>query len=114
MMARPRFTPTAEQRRMVKSMAAMGIPQDQIAPLVSCKSPKTLRKHFREVLDQGNTEANFNVAKVLYKMATSGEDPAATIFWMKCRARWNERPASEPTVISPPPFIVALERGVRP
>ena len=112
-MARPRFNPTEEQRRLVKSMAAMGIPQDQIAPMMDCKSPKTLRKHFRREIDQGTTQANFNVARVLYKMAKSGKVPAATMFWLKCRAGWSERPAFSPTVIQPPPFIVALEQGAR-
>jgi len=112
-MARPRFTPTAEQRRIVKSMAAMGIPQEQVAQMINCRSPKTLRKHFREELDAAASEANYNVAKVLYNLATSGEEPAATMFWLKCRAGWRERPIFEPASIAPPPFIVAQERGVQ-
>ena len=45
-MARPQFKPTDDQRRMVKSMAAMGIPHEQIAIKMGIRSPKTLRKHF--------------------------------------------------------------------
>jgi len=110
-MARPRFTPTPDQRRIVKSMAAMGIPHEQIAAMIDCRSPKTLRKYFRKELDSGASEANYKVAKTLFEMATSGKVPAATIFWMKARGGFQERPAFEPSVIQPPPFIVALEKG---
>ena len=30
------------------------------------------------------------VAQALYKMAISGTCPAATMFWLKCRAGWKE------------------------
>ena len=112
-MARPAFNPTDEQRRMVKSMSAVGIQQEQIALVLGCRSPKTLRKHFREELDVGSAQANFKVAKALLTMATSGEHPAATMFWLKCRAGWRERSAFEPASIPPPPFIVAHEQGVQ-
>jgi hypothetical protein len=113
-MARPCFTPSDDQRRMVKAMAAMGIPQEQVGQLINCRSPKTLRKHFREELDVAASEANFNVAKVLYNLATSGKVPAATMFWLKCRAGWRESPIHEPLAIPPPPFIVAQDKGVQP
>jgi len=112
-MARPRFTPTDEQRRIAKSMAAMGIPQEHIAHMIGCHSPKTLRKHFRRELDVGLSGANYTVAKTLYNMAKSGKEPAATMFWLKCRGGWRERPAFEPASIPPPPFIVAHEKGVQ-
>ena len=112
-MARPRLTPTDEQRQKVKSMAAMGIPQEQIVQMIGCRSPKTLRRHFRKELDAGAMEANYNVTKTLYAMATSGKDTDATKFWLRCRAGWRDRPAFEPASIPPPPFVVARERGVQ-
>ena len=66
-MARPSFKPTDEHRRMVKSMAAVGIPQEQIAIKVGIRSPKTLRKHFPNELALGATEANYKVAQTLFK-----------------------------------------------
>jgi len=113
-MPRPRLTPSAEQRQKVKSMAAMGIPQKRIAEMIGLRSEKTLRRHFRQELDAGETEANYNVGKTLYSMATSGKDPLATIFWMKARAGWRDRPSFEPASIPPPPFIVAHDKGVQP
>ena len=47
-MPRPSFKATAEQRKLVKSLAAVGLRQEQICAMVGLRSPKTLRKHFRE------------------------------------------------------------------
>jgi hypothetical protein len=109
MMARPTITPTDEQRRIVKSMAGMGIPHEQIVQIIGYRSPKTLRKHFRKELDVGAAEANYKVATTLFRMATSGECVAATIFWAKTRNGLREYPQAAQTRPSPPPFIVARE-----
>jgi hypothetical protein len=108
-MARPTFTPTPEHRALVKSMAGMGIRHEDIAKRVGIRSPKTLRKHFREELDFGSVDANYTVGRTLFKMATSGECPAATIFWMKTRGGWPEKPTFEPRFNVAPAFIVERE-----
>jgi hypothetical protein len=105
--ARPVFTPTAEQRTLVKSMVGLGVPQEAVARKIGIRSPKTLRKHFRDELDLGATEANYKVARTLFQMATSGACPAASMFWMKTRAGWRERPAVDAAIPAPPAFIVA-------
>ena len=84
------YVPTDEQRRMVKVMSGFGIPQTDIANQLGVDA-KTLRKHFREELDRGMTEANMRVAQSLYNMATTGGSVAAAIFWMKARAGWREK-----------------------
>lgn len=86
----PPFEPTAEQRRMARAMSGLGLPQDQIALLLEI-DPKTLRKHFRDDLDRGMAEANVKVGQTLFGMATTGNNVAATIFWMKARAGWREK-----------------------
>ena len=83
------FVATPEQRKTVRAMAAFGIPQMEIANVVGI-SDRTLRKVFREELDKAATEANAKVAEVCFRMATSGEVPAATFFWLKTRAGWRE------------------------
>jgi hypothetical protein len=98
------------QRRLVKSLAAMGTKQEDIARILGIRSPKTLRKHYRQELDRGALEANHNVAQTLYKMATSGQRPAATIFWLKTRAGWRDRTASVQEMEAMPPFVVQLPR----
>ena len=112
-MPRPRIQPTAEQRVMVKSLSAFGVPQEQIARRIHIRSTKTLRKHFREELDRGALEANANVAKTLYQMATSGHHPAATLFWLKSRAGWRERTNFELPPGAPPPFVMAKDEGIQ-
>ena len=112
-MPRPKLNPTQEQRQLVRSFAAVGISQEAIAKQIGVRSPKTLRKHFREELDRGSTEANYKVAQTLFRMATSGEHPAATIFWMKTRNGFREHATPERPPMPPPPFIVAQDTGVR-
>lgn len=110
-MPRPRFTPTPDQRRLVKSLAAFGTPQEQIARRLGVRSQKTLRKYFRQELDNGSLEANAKVAQTLYEMATSGQHPTATVFWLRTRASWRYAYSIEARAITPPPFIVAKEEG---
>ena len=112
-MARPNIQPTDEQRRLVKSLAAFGIPQEHIARRLGIRSLKTLRKYYRDELDAGSLEANFAVAKTMYGMATSGRHPIASMYWLNNRAGWNPRFAYEPQAVAPPPFIVAQDDGVK-
>jgi hypothetical protein len=56
-MARPRFMPSVEQRRLVRSLAACGIRQEEIAHYLGLRSVKTLRRHFREELGRAAVEA---------------------------------------------------------
>jgi len=65
-MPRPKLNPTEEQRRKVKILSACGTPHEKIAEAMGIRSPKTLRKHFREELDLGALEANAKVASTLY------------------------------------------------
>ena len=53
--------------------------------------PKTLRKHYRDELDLGETKANAQVAGFLFNAARNG-NVTAQIFWLKTRARWRETP----------------------
>lgn len=84
------FEPSQEQRRLARAMAGLGLPEEQIALLLEV-DPKTLRKHFRDDLDRGMAEANVKIAQSLFNMATTGNNVAAAIFWMKARAGWREK-----------------------
>jgi hypothetical protein len=110
-MPRPKIQPSDEQRRLVKSLAAFGFPQEQMARAVGIRSAKTLRKHYREELDRGELEANAQVSKTVFQMATSGQHPVATIFWLKCRAGWREPRDFQTAPGGPPPFIAAKEEA---
>ena len=109
-MARELFTPTDEQRGMVKAFAAYGVQQDEIAKYLEI-DPKTLRKHFRRELDTGGIEATFKVAQSLYKAATGGNVGAA-IFWMKARGGWREKHVVEHTGEEGSPIQFSIVTGV--
>ena len=85
-MPRPSFRPTPEQRKLVKSLAAVGLRQEWICGMLRLRSPKTLRKHFPEELSKGLAEATAAVARTAYEMALSGRYPAMLLFWLKCQA----------------------------
>ena len=73
----------------MKRLVASGATQEQICALLSMSRP-TLEKHYRHELDTGLSNANEQVAGALFQMAISGNNVAASIFWMKTRARWRE------------------------
>jgi hypothetical protein len=89
-MSRPSFQPTEEQRKLVKSLAAVGMRQDQICTVLGLKSPKTLRKYFRQPLSSGLAEAIATVTRTAYEMAISGRHTAITMFWLKSQTKWLE------------------------
>jgi len=108
-MGRPSFRVEEKDRHKVQKLAGLGIRQDDIAESLNI-SAKTLRKHFRAQLSKGMIEANEQVMDILFKMATSGSNTTATIFWAKTRCGFRET--------GPPPAVeedkaprVVFERG---
>ena len=89
-MGRRAHRPDPAQRKQVETLAAYGIPEADISRVVGI-DPKTLRKHYRDELDMGETKANAQVAGFLFNSARNG-NVSAQIFWLKTRARWREVP----------------------
>jgi hypothetical protein len=89
-MGRRAHQPDPAQRKQVETLAAYGIPETDISRVVGI-DPKTLRKHYRDELDLGETKANAQVAGFLFTAARNG-NVTAQIFWLKTRARWRETP----------------------
>jgi len=87
--------PDDKTRRAVEQMAAVGIPQLDIAAILDI-TDKTLRKHYAKELATATSRANANIGGMLYKKAMDG-DLTAMIFWMKTRAKWNEKNSLEVT-----------------
>ena len=90
---RPPHEPTNAERELVKLHATVGTRQEMIADILGIDD-KTLRKHYREELDQSVAQANAVIGGALFNKAKSG-DTAAQIFWMKVRAGWKETTVSE-------------------
>lgn len=87
---RPPHAPTARTKKQVQVMAAMGLTQKQMARIMGL-GVDSLIKFYKEEVEAGADVLNAEVAGTLYRMATSGKEPAATFFWLKTRAGWRER-----------------------
>lgn len=87
--------PSDESRKQAETASGLGLPQEQIAALLSI-DPKTLREHYRKELDQGIARANGQVVKSLYASATAG-DTTAAIWWTKTRLGWKDTSRMEHT-----------------
>ena len=92
-MSRTAFKATPDLRGKVKAMAENGVAQDNIATLIGC-SAKTLRKHFRNELDQGLAKATAIIGGVLLSLVKAG-NVAAQIFWQKTQGGMGRKAADE-------------------
>ena len=81
-MSRNPHNPTPELRQHVKSLCAVGLPQEDIAIIIGV-SEKTLRLHYRQELDEGAEEANAAVVGFLMDQIDRG-NVTAMIFHEKC------------------------------
>ena len=95
MAGRPEFAPTDEQRKLVKSMVAVGITQEKICKVIGI-AKGTLEKHFEEEIATAAAEANTAVGQSLFDQATGGNVSAA-IWWTKARMGWSEKNTLEHT-----------------
>lgn len=84
-----RHAPTERTRQLVRDLAVVGYSQERIAANLGIHH-ETLERHYRAELDNAEAEANAAVARVAYAMATDGEHPSMTMFWLKTRAGWRE------------------------
>lgn len=86
------WEPTPEQRYAVRCMAASGVGQEVIARAVHPLGPistSTLRRFFRDELDNGKALLIRDVTAVATQMALSGNHPSMTKFWLIVHAGWN-------------------------
>ena len=90
-MARPEHDPTHATRQLVQLHATVGTAQGIIADILGIDD-KTLRKHYREELDQAKAKANATIGGALFNKAKGG-DTSAMIFWMKTQAGWKDTTA---------------------
>lgn len=85
--------PTDENRKIAKTLAAVGIPFEDIATKLDISSD-TLVKYYKADLEAGRIDANASIGQTLFQQAKNGNTTAA-IFWLKTRARWKETHALE-------------------
>lgn len=101
----PKYEPTDEQRKTVRTLVGYGLRHEQICEVVINPrtqlpiTEKTLRHHFKKEIREGGITANSLVAQSLFAKATGNGPSAVTaaIFWLKCRAGWKEVQVHEHT-----------------
>ena len=88
-MGRPAVKPTTIQREQVEIMCGLGLAETDIALILGI-APKTLRKHFRDELDNGIARIKGRIAGKLFERAMAGSD-SVLIFLGKTRLGLKER-----------------------
>lgn len=91
----PPHRATEEQKKMVKTLAALGNRHDDIS-LVMGFSTDTLQKHYADELRLGVIEANSKVGEGMLKKAIGG-DVDCMKYWLSRRAGWAEKSVHELT-----------------
>jgi hypothetical protein len=79
------FVPTPEQRRNVKILAGLGVPQDKICLMVvnpqteKPLDPKSLRKHFSREIEVGAVELHARMSTFIVTTVFGLAPPAGTV-----------------------------------
>ena len=127
---RPPFVPTADQRRNVEALIALGITQAEICNLVLHRdkpiTEKTLRRHFRQEISQGDIKLKARIGS--FMIATiEGRDPPTGMtkieseqvrgsmlaLFMRARMGWKERTVTELEGSEDKPIKIIQENDVR-
>lgn len=74
----------------IKALIACGIEPSKVAQIFDLTQSQLYSRYAKEIAT-AEAEANVAVAQSLFKMATSGKHPQASIFWMKARAGWDDK-----------------------
>lgn len=80
---------TDENVVKVRALAACGVHSEVIAKYMGI-DPKTLRKHYGDVILKATTDRIAQVGNALFDNAVRKNNVAAQIFYLKCQGRWKE------------------------
>jgi hypothetical protein len=95
-MARTKIKLNDEQNSLVARLTGLGLNMQQVADALGI-SKDTLERRVKEdeslraALALGRANAATAVAETAFKLATSGNHPAMTMFWLKTRLGWREK-----------------------
>jgi hypothetical protein len=97
-MGRPSHVRDEAIARQVRALSAVGLSSVDCARVIGKLSGPTLLKHYLYEYEAGSLEAIANVGQSLYRAATNKQKPnvVACIFFLKCRAGWNENGTEAP------------------
>jgi hypothetical protein len=90
---RPKWIPP--DLKEVERLGALGLNYRQIADALGIHRDTLIQKRkyssdFSDAIRRGKARANTAVANTAYQLATSGECPQMTQFWLKSQAGWRE------------------------
>ncbi|TBZ34593.1 helix-turn-helix domain-containing protein [Rhizobium leguminosarum bv. viciae] len=88
---RPPHIPGATDRRLVLILAAEGVPQAAICPVLDV-SEKTLRRYYRRELDIGSAKLEAALVGHLLRLASGSDDGVALRairFVLQCKFGWS-------------------------
>lgn len=80
-----------ETKFQIETLAAYGLPIHQIATVVGM-AEQTLHAYCMEDIDRGRASGHDVVAGKLFDMASDGEHPVQTQFYLTHRCKWREDP----------------------
>jgi hypothetical protein len=103
-MAKERRKYTPEEIKMLERYAGLGATHKQMAHIVGVclrafEQHLEIYPELRAAVDVGAAHSAMQVMQTAFTMATSGEQPAMTIFWLKTRCQWRE--VKEPLAENP-------------
>jgi hypothetical protein len=104
------------ERALVIRMARVGMPEHQIAFMFGIAIHELLAS-YSHLIRRAAIHANLSIWETLWRMASSGKNPAATIFWLKTRTELADLKKSSNTRqfdnhhSTPPPFHVVGPDG---
>ena len=90
-MGRPPHQPTAQRRKDVEMMCAIGNTEEEIALIIGV-GIQVLRRHYAEELATGHIKVGKRIAENLIRQALKDDVKAfpAIKFYMNCKMRWSE------------------------
>lgn len=83
------ITLPSEHSESVRSLAQIGLSEEEIATKFQL-SPKKLRRLYKRELREGAAEGNIQVLEKLHQAASSGSNITATTLWVKARCGWRD------------------------
>lgn len=89
-MGRPKtYNWKEDQAKRVERLAMIGCNDNHVAAIEEM-SEATLQRIYAKELAEGRAKGVGAISQTLYQMALTGKNPAATFFYLKCKARWKE------------------------
>lgn|SRR3990167_3496427 len=92
---RPRVVISQDDLDRLETMSGLGMNLPDMAAVLGISLASLNRliagsKKISETIERGRGKAAYSVTKTAFQLATNGQVPAMTMFWLKCQKRWKE------------------------